>query len=115
MIVSISRALGGSTVYNRRVGFRPRFLLFRGLSKWGASRGIERRNMEIEKPFGSDRIVTFESPIKSSKLRKYWVCVIGGIEFSGENKLELMEKAIQVLKCELAKLEVEYDLESKKK
>lgn len=52
-------------------------------------------------------LVTFEQPIRGSKLHRVWVCVIGGIEFSGENKKELRQKAIQILKDEIVRLEKE--------
>lgn len=65
--------------------------------------------MSKDRGFYSDRLVTFEKPIPRSKI---WVCIVGGWEFSGENKLELMEKAIQMLKCELSRLEIEYEIEN---
>ena len=53
-------------------------------------------------------LVTFEEPIKGSKLKRTWVCVIGGIEFSGGNKECLKQKAIQMLKDEIQRLEKEF-------
>jgi len=51
-----------------------------------------------------EKLVTFEKP---SKLWKKWVCVIGGIEFSGENREELRKRAIQMLKDEIVRLQKE--------
>lgn len=56
------------------------------------------------------KLVIFEKP---SKLWKKWVCVIGGIEFSGNDKEELRARAIQMLKDEIERLERESKWEPK--
>jgi hypothetical protein len=47
-------------------------------------------------------LVTFERPMFGRKDR--WVCVIGGIEFSGETEEELRHRAIKMLEGELKRL-----------
>ena len=58
--------------------------------------------MIIEEPYYP--LVTFEQPIKGSKLRRKWVCIICG-EFTGESHEELKQKAIKMLKDEIKTLE----------
>ena len=52
----------------------------------------------------NSELVIFDQYIRGTKVGGNWVCRIGGIEFSGESKKELLKKSIQLLEKELIRL-----------